>query len=125
MSLLGGDSLYATAQWAMAKLHSRQFRGPVNTLGTFCHIRFIFRADPRCRKLIAQTIASCSVLPVFLRPLLWAGRPALSRARAAGGGTAMASSESGSCSGPGLKRLRGLLSLGSLPEPLAGTWTSR
>ena len=34
VSLLGGDSLYATAQWAMAKLHSRQFRGPVNT-GTF------------------------------------------------------------------------------------------
>jgi len=48
VSLLGGDSLYATAQWAMAKLHSRQ-----------------------CRKLIAKTIASYSDGQLRKRELLW------------------------------------------------------
>ncbi|CAE7333312.1 SPS2 [Symbiodinium pilosum] len=48
VSLLGGDSLYATAQWAMAKLHSRP-----------------------CRKLIAKTIASYSDGQLRKRELLW------------------------------------------------------
>jgi len=48
VSLLGGDSLYATAQWAMAKLDSRA-----------------------CRKLIAATIASYSDGQLRKRELLW------------------------------------------------------
>lgn len=48
VSLLGGDSLYATAQWAMAKLDSRA-----------------------CRKLIADTIASYSDGQLRKRELLW------------------------------------------------------
>lgn len=48
VSLLGGDSLYATAQWAMAKLDSRA-----------------------CRKLVADTIASYSDGQLRKRELLW------------------------------------------------------
>lgn len=48
VSLLGGDSLYATAQWAMAKLDSRA-----------------------CRKLIARTIAMYSDGQLRKRELLW------------------------------------------------------
>uniref|UniRef100_A0A7S2PSS8 Uncharacterized protein n=1 Tax=Zooxanthella nutricula TaxID=1333877 RepID=A0A7S2PSS8_9DINO len=48
VSLLGGDSLYATAQWAMANLDSRA-----------------------CRKLIAKTIAKYSDGQLRKRELLW------------------------------------------------------
>eukprot|EP00930_Biecheleria_cincta_P099271 TRINITY_DN90908_c0_g1_i1.p1 TRINITY_DN90908_c0_g1~~TRINITY_DN90908_c0_g1_i1.p1 ORF type:complete len:979 (+),score=202.33 TRINITY_DN90908_c0_g1_i1:22-2937(+) len=48
VSLLGGDSLYATAQWAMAQLNSRP-----------------------CRKLIAKTIAEYSDGQLRKRELLW------------------------------------------------------
>jgi len=48
VSLLGGDSLYATAQWAMANLDSRA-----------------------CRKLIAETIAQYSDGQLRKRELLW------------------------------------------------------
>jgi len=48
VSLLGGDSLYATAQWAMANLDSRA-----------------------CRKLIAKTIAMYSDGQLRKRELLW------------------------------------------------------
>ncbi|CAK9033475.1 Solanesyl-diphosphate synthase 2 [Durusdinium trenchii] len=48
VSLLGGDSLYATAQWAMAKLDSRA-----------------------CRKLIANTIAAYSDGQLRKRELIW------------------------------------------------------
>mmetsp|Transcript_59832 Transcript_59832/g.165496 ORF Transcript_59832/g.165496 Transcript_59832/m.165496 type:complete len:1013 (-) Transcript_59832:268-3306(-) len=48
VSLLGGDSLYATAQWAMANLDSRE-----------------------CRKLIAKTIAMYSDGQLRKRELLW------------------------------------------------------
>lgn len=48
VSLLGGDSLYATAQWAMAQLNSRP-----------------------CRKLIARTIAEYSDGQLRKRELLW------------------------------------------------------
>lgn len=48
VSLLGGDSLYATAQWAMANLDSRA-----------------------CRKLIAKTIAEYSDGQLRKRELVW------------------------------------------------------
>lgn len=48
ISLLGGDSLYATAQWATANLDSRE-----------------------CRKLIARTIAKYSDGQLWKRELLW------------------------------------------------------